>query len=442
MVVDEDLVNWVRGEKAKGISPEEILKYMVENGQDPTTAREAIGISEKSPRKIFNFKKYKKIIFIILGVLGFLLIVFLAFKFIGPSNKFIFDIGEPGNYADGETFLENVKITNNWKTTEILIATFVQKNNLEREAMKIDFRSVAKRGDFSVSLPAFEKEGEIYVSKDRFVEAGNYKFEIKIYSCLEIEKKLGKACEEVSLETINSDLEFIVPAGLVEEIFVITSSDEAQVCVDSNSCTRECLGCETGTQICDLSEEKCIDCVLNSNCKNGYSCVESSCVLENLNSSNKTDFDNSLCGAQIIDCGKTNQSINACYFEAAQNCCLATIIVDYETNISGTIASSEIQQELRGIEENRCLVYNKYLNNSIGFSESYTQQKLENGTTQEQIDQQLIELNAIAESIVGKEGTCKYPFSDLILKLEEEMGGILSESPLDLEFYECNGNLY
>ncbi len=439
MVVYQELVDWIRREKERGISSEKLLSYMVQNGQDPTVAREALDLSNKRPKKVF---KHKKIVFIILGIIALLGIGYLVFNFLNAPETFNLEIEEGENYAVGETFLENVKITNNGKTTEILIATFSNKDNFEKHPKEIELRSIEKNGEFSLSLGAFEQNENSFTAKDRFVEPGNYEFEIKVYSCGILERKTGKSCEEISLPTIEEDLSEILPQGTITQTFVITGANIPQGCVDSTSCTRECLGCETGSQICELAEGECIDCVLDSNCKEGYFCYEGVCTEGNSNVSSQGIFDHALCGEEIIDCGEINNSINECYLDAAQNCCLAKIIVSYEIDLFGMIFASKTQQEIQGIEEDKCLLYNKYLDNTVGFSEDFLLQALENGTTQEDLDQQLNESNLQASIFIGKESVCKYPHSDLILKLEEEMEGSFSGSSEDAELYECSGTLY
>lgn len=145
---------------------------------------------------------------------------------------------------------------------------------------------------------------------------------------------------------------------------------------------------------------------------------------------------------EIIDCGQSTMAVNDCFLNAAKSCNPVKVIVESEVDMFGMIMSAKTLKEIKGMENKKCIFYDKYLNNTVSFSEEFVQMGIENGATQEEIDQQLIISNQDAQKVIGKESFCKYTIEDLIQKLQDEMKGSFSWSSEDKEKYECAGSFY
>jgi hypothetical protein len=108
----------------------------------------------------------------------------------------------------------------------------------------------------------------------------------------------------------------------------------------------------------------------------------------------------------------------------------------------GIFQENLVYYELQGLEEDRCVVYSRAESYRTFYSSEYVQSLLDEGVTQEEIDLEVEELNVLLLELVGNEGTCKYPLSDLVEIFRGMSEGVLSFSSEDVEKYGCSGNLY
>ncbi|MFH1589354.1 MAG: hypothetical protein ABIB43_02185 [archaeon] len=99
-------------------------------------------------------------------------------------------------------------------------------------------------------------------------------------------------------------------------------------------------------------------------------------------------------------------------------------------------------RKIKGLESERCVVYQRLEDYSMGFSEELQQEMLDNGITEEELAQAIEEQNIASQEMIGKYSTCKYPISDLITMLEKEQEGSFSASTEDEEKYQCTGTMY
>ena len=155
------------------------------------------------------------------------------------------------------------------------------------------------------------------------------------------------------------------------------------------------------------------------------------------------------CGEKMIACGnyvlaeviEDNSSLD-CFIEASKNCCAASITTETTLNIFGVDVTSETYREIQGMEGGRCLYYTRYDAYNYSLSDELATQLIENGSTQEDIDALLAEQEASSAELVGTDGTCRYPVSDLVKMLENEKEGHFEGSSEDIKKYECTGSAY
>ncbi len=263
-------------------------------------------------------------------------------------------------------------------------------------------------------------------------------------------------------------------------------------CMNDNDCYQECIGCVTGSQLCDLSSQRCIECFSNYDCVSGYECIDSQCIqyenigMYDLNDETPNgiftddglfdDFDhesendiydirdeNNLyhvsdeeCETEMVDCGSfflseysvedpENMEKFECFIDSARECCPASISVDLEMDLGfvGLIANSKTYREIRGIEDQRCVYYQRYDDVNYEFSDEMRQMLLDEGLNEEEIDEQIKQINEEGrEALINTYTLCRYPIEDLVQTLENEKQGHFSWSTEDFNKYECTGTNY
>ncbi len=132
-----------------------------------------------------------------------------------------------------------------------------------------------------ISLPkltAFRLNDTEFVGPvDYFYEEGVYIYAISVYSCSDIEDILSVRCDEADVEDIDKNVD---PLKTSEERVVVSGGEDSLECVSSEECMISCEGCSNGTQICEQTSGNCVDCFLNSQCLEEYSCEDNICVLK------------------------------------------------------------------------------------------------------------------------------------------------------------------
>lgn len=151
----------------------------------------------------------------------------------------------------------------------------------------------------------------------------------------------------------------------------------------------------------------------------------------------------------IIDCGTLVFEENSdmyglsCFTEAARSCSPAKLVTELEIGFFGMNIYTETYREIKGTESERCTLYQRTEDQRISITEETRQRSLDNGKTEEEIEQPLLEANQAAqESVVGKDSTCHYPLEDLVNMLEQEQEGRFSGSTSDVQTYQCTGSRY
>lgn len=196
-------------------------------------------------------------------------------------------------------------------------------------------------------------------------------------------------------------------------------------CDDNNISTKdECIGGFTKQAKCKYT--------LENLCISGDNLCPAGC-----NQNNDSD-----CESSIIDCGKlieySNLELYDCLIEAAENCYLSKLNNINTMNLFGLIITTETDMEIRGMESNKCIYSQKTINQTINFSDEYMQQLIDEGKTQEEIDQQLQISNHYAKLAWGLEKVCKFDKTDLVILLNHQKENEYNDT--DWEAGECTDN--
>lgn len=143
----------------------------------------------------------------------------------------------------------------------------------------------------------------------------------------------------------------------------------------------------------------------------------------------------------IIDCG-TAESSNQCFVDAAKECTPAKIILDTNIEMMGIVISGQSYKEIKGLEDDRCVVFERIDEYSVDYTDETIQEMLNQGITQEEIDAGLEAQISEIDAMIGMNGTCKYTIDLLVKNLENAMQGSFEISLADAQNYECTGPLY
>ncbi len=136
----------------------------------------------------------------------------------------------------------------------------------------------------------------------------------------------------------------------------------------------------------------------------------------------------------VADCGTDFD----CFINASLNCSLANVNYTSNNNLEGIIFTSTTLMELKGIQETKCVYYQKTESNSAEFSNESVQELLDANLTQENINQQKQIINESAQEIVGLEKICKFNTENLIAMLQRWKQGNFSTDDWDVA--ECVGS--
>ncbi len=412
-------------------------------------------------------------------------------KSLEKSGKLNLDITSSKNtYQMAEAVSGEFKIDYSGKPFNGIVLYSYSKDGFDEKyyAMTRGSISSSNMNVMKVAFKAFRLDEHGYsAGTDYFYNEGNYHYTISVYGCETVTSTLNKDCFKI----VEEELTNVNPLKTISKTIKVQGGVNPSECRVSEDCTKICAGCKDGTQICEQSDEKCMDCFMDTQCKSGYKCRYNTCVAwecdENIDCNDNdastkdicTDFkcsnteitecvDNDLycpegcdtdtdndctdkCGGQVTDCETSvlsqetigNVPNHDCFIDKAKDCCPAKLVTETEINFFGMFVYSKTYREINGLENESCVLYQRTDNTSYRYSEETRQQMLDSGMTEEQIDEQLAQQNQQAqEMIIGKDSTCRYPIDDLVNILEEEKQGRFSGSTEDVEKYQCTGSMY
>lgn len=491
-MVNRELIEYVHGSLSDGVSLEEIRIELLGSGWSGDEVRDAIHYVRKhynlhnSPHIEHHSGKHSKKLVWPIAILVIILIVGVSLFFVFSQEKTTkidikllnIDIKTPkSSYAMGEEFLgENVLDYSG----ELFEAVVLQKYSRKGLSKEYYAKSRGFLGGSSslglLRLTAFKlnTDGNYGASTDYFYEEGEYVFTISVYACSDIEKALVIDCSEAEAKHIDENVE---PIKTVEKIIVVSGGVNPSECKTKDDCTQYCEGCEEGTQICEQVKEICMDCFIDSQCKDSYTCENNICESEEIETCipehhkgcyqgnvywidscyEREDLieecpeglceDGGCVSEEIktIDCGNSLLTIETvgnvpefdCFIEASETCNPAKLLHTLTMEIF-VLSTSTTYMELQGIESDKCVYYQRLESNSVEFTDAMVQQMLDSGLTQEEIDQQEQTANDSAQELIGSERTCKFEQEDLTGMLNRWSQGSISTEDWDVAI--CEGD--
>jgi len=392
------------------------------------------------------------------------------------SSKTIYQIAEP---VSGE-----FKFSYSGKQFNGIVLYTYSKEGFNKKYYAIMRGSISSSNInmMRVAFKAFKLDDYGYLpSTDYFYNEGNYQYTLAVYNCETVTSKLNKDCFNVNIDPFVNELTNVNPIKTLSKTIKVQGGTRPSECRENKDCTKTCAGCKDGKQKCEIINEKCMDCIIDAECKSGYKCKNDACISWECDtnadcsdddastkdtcanfkcSSTKiiTCMNNDLycptgcdanndndctskCGSQIIDCG-TNQLVNDCFINAAKDCCSAKIVTEWNFNDDGVIIKSKSYREIKSLESEKCVVFQRTESFSYDYDAETRQRGLDSGMTEAQINEPLVQQNLVAQEIVGKDTTCKYPPVDLVEKLEIEKQGIISPVSSKDYKYQCTNFLF
>ena len=113
--------------------------------------------------------------------------------------------------------------------------------------------------------------------------------------------------------------------------------------------------------------------------------------------------------SDAIDCGVVNGATNECFYNAAKNCSEAKIVSNNIIELSeyGFIEKSVSNQEIRGMENGKCLFYYQQLEAGGVFTGQERNNRIQQGNSLQQINDMEKTLNQSLATLDGKSMVCK-----------------------------------
>ncbi|MFT4309714.1 MAG: hypothetical protein ACMXYL_04455 [Candidatus Woesearchaeota archaeon] len=374
-------------------------------------------------------------------------------------------------YEMGEEFTAEYTIDYVGDSFRAVVLVTYSRVGVEREQYSMSRGTLSEENTYLAkrNLNAFRMdEREYHSGTDYFFEEGEYIFKVSVFECEQLESELNRDCNAMN----SDDIVRSTPLVSNQKTILVRGGISPVECLSSDDCSA-CEGCRDGIQLCESGSAKCMDCFMDSQCIQGYKCKENTCIkwecdfdaqcnedsniqmgncIDNkcvytpipdvLTEEDTAEQDTEVCEPIIVDCGRSD-SVNECFMEAVDNCCPATIMTDIEIEIFGMTIYTETYRELKGMENDKCIFYERTDDISLDYSAEARQGMLDSGMTEEEIEAALIEQNQMArDEIIGEEGTCKYPVSDLKVRLNNERRGIFIMTSEDVAKYACTGSKY
>ena len=118
------------------------------------------------------------------------------------------------------------------------------------------------------------------------------------------------------------------------------------------------------------------------------------------------------------------------FVEASKNCEPATSeYITPPANFFGTLISMTTFMEIQGMENGKCIYFQRIEDVTIAMSDEFRQQMRDQGNTEEKIEQMIQQQDEQSRnSLIGAEKTCKFDTTDLTAMLENWKAGNLSTS--------------
>jgi len=130
-----------------------------------------------------------------------------------------------------------------------------------------------------------------------------------------------------------------------------------------------------------------------------------------------------------------------CLIDASENCSLSNYTNTLTLSLFGVDITTTTYYEISGKQENNCIFKIRTEEQHVNYTDELIQQLLDGGATQEEIDQQEQESNALSDLVEGREGICEFISSNLKSLLENWAEGNFSSSDWELA-ENCQGEVF
>ena len=207
-------------------------------------------------------------------------------------------------------------------------------------------------------------------------------------------------------------------------IFVLGIAGSILLFIDSSSKTESQ---ETGC----IEDWDCTDWSFCSERRQTRTCTD----LNSCETTKNKPITRQRCEVKPIDCGNIihpetfqNSDKFDCFIDASVTCEPAILSNTFPIDLFGLIITTANDLELKTSENNKCIYYQKTINQTMKFNDEIIQLMLDNNITQEEIDQEeKIPNEAAKEETWGLEYICKFNTQDLNLMLSRWKSGIVEE---------------
>ncbi|MFC1768363.1 hypothetical protein ACFLZX_01240 [Nanoarchaeota archaeon] len=218
-------------------------------------------------------------------------------------------------------------------------------------------------------------------------------------------------------------------------------------CVDAGSpsskCTNEIINeCEDHSD-CDDNDDTTDDYCVGTPKKCQHTGVEECKDDDGFCPSDCNYVNDDDCPKTTIDCGKNIQDLEEdddmpkfeCFVEASEVCAKATLTNTVIEEEDGIITEKKYSMEIKGNDTIYCAFEHEIINVKLEFSDDLIQEKLDNGSTQAEIDQEEADMEEDAQAVEGDEVSCNFEYDDLEDLLNDWMNGRYEDDDLDID--EC-----
>jgi hypothetical protein len=120
-----------------------------------------------------------------------------------------------------------------------------------------------------------------------------------------------------------------------------------------------------------------------------------------------------------------------CFISAVENCTRANMTQEISIDFFGLVSYSRNLMELKGLENEKCVYYQRVLKANISYSQELIDILRGNNLTDVEIQQSEQEANLEAQKTIGLEQTCYFTAEDLISILQKLEQGNFSSSDFD-----------
>jgi hypothetical protein len=200
------------------------------------------------------------------------------------------DVYERGELVEGEYYVEY-----RGEPFEAIIFYGYSREGFDELVYHSSYKTITEgnttKSDDRIFIPyqfeSFKRNENGYsANTGYFIDEGEYSYHFLIYNCDDIAdflESVNTTCKE-SQKIINKLLvdgkDDIMPMKSISKTITVSGGEVVSECKDSEDCVESCENCEDGTLICSQGKEICIECITDTNCKDGYNCNENLCEPE------------------------------------------------------------------------------------------------------------------------------------------------------------------